>query len=821
MAEFPQQAEVVIVGGGIAGCSIAYHLTKIGITDVVLCERKQLTCGTTWHAAGLVGQLRATRNLTELAKYTSELFAGLEAETGQATGFKQNGSIGVAKTQARFEEFKRGASMGKSFGLEVNLLTAEEIGSLYPLIDTSDVVGGVFLPKDGQTNPIDTTQAFAKGARMRGAKIFEQTKVERILVEGGRAVGVLTDKGEIRAKTVVLTGGMWSRDLGAAIGVNLPLHAAEHFYIVTEPMAEVPANLPVLRIPDEYAYYKEDAGKILLGAFEPNAKPWGMGGIPDSFEFDTLPEDLEHFEPVLEFAMERMPILQKAGIQLFFNGPESFTPDDRYLLGETPEVKDLFVACGFNSIGIQSSGGVGRVLADWIRDRHPPMDLADVDVRRMAVFQNNKTYLRDRTTETLGLLYAMHWPNYQVTTSRNVRKTPFHDRLEKAGAAWGETAGWERPMFFADKAEDRVFDYSYRRPGWFDAVGAECRATRDGVALYDQSSFAKFRVEGRDACAVLNRICANQVDVPIGKMVYTQWLNERGGIEADLTVTRLAETAYLVVTAGGAQVRDFAWLQRHIPEEARCVATDITSGLPMLCLMGPGSRALLQAATGADLSNDAFPFGTMQQLELGYAKVWAGRITYVGELGWEIYIPAEFALHVYDHLTQVGADHGLTHAGYFALNACRTEKGFRHWGHDIAEEDSPLQAGLGFAVNWDKPDFIGRDALLRQKQAGIPARRLVQLVLDQDDVDAPMMFHEEPILRSGEIVGSTTSGAWGHRLNKSIAMGYVTCPEEDGGQATRDWIAEGTYEVEIAWERFKATVQLGALYDPKAERVKV
>ncbi len=656
---------------------------------------------------------------------------------------------------------------------------------------------------------------------MRGAKIFEQTKVQRILVEGGRAVGVLTDKGEIRAKTVVLTGGMWSRDLGAEIGVNLPLHAAEHFYIVTEPMAEVPANLPVLRIPDEYAYYKEDAGKILLGAFEPNAKPWGMGGIPDSFEFDTLPEDLEHFEPVLEFAMERMPILQKAGIQLFFNGPESFTPDDRYLLGETPEVKDLFVACGFNSIGIQSSGGVGRVLADWIRDRHPPMDLADVDVRRMAAFQNNKTYLRDRTTETLGLLYAMHWPNYQVTTSRNVRKTPFHDRLEKAGAAWGETAGWERPMFFADKAEDRVFDYSYGRPGWFDAVGAECRATRDGVALYDQSSFAKFRVEGRDACAVLNRICANQVDVPIGKMVYTQWLNERGGIEADLTVTRLAETAYLVVTAGGAQVRDFAWLQRHIPEEARCVATDITSGLPMLGLMGPGSRALLQAATGADLSNDAFPFGTMQQLELGYAKVWAGRITYVGELGWEIYIPAEFALHVYDHLTQVGAEHGLTHAGYFALNACRTEKGFRHWGHDIAEEDSPLQAGLGFAVNWDKPDFIGRDALLRQKQAGVPARRLVQLVLDQDDVDAPMMFHEEPILRNGKIVGSTTSGAWGHRLNKSIAMGYVTCPEEDGGQATRDWIAEGSYEVEIAWKRFRATVQLGALYDPKAERVKV
>ena len=820
MADFPNRAEVVIVGGGIAACSIAYHLTKIGITDVVLCERKQLTCGTTWHAAGLVGQLRATRNMTELAKYTSELFGGLEAETGQATGFKQNGSISVAKTQARFEEFLRGASMGKSFGLEVEVLSVDDIKRLHPLVDTTDIVGGVLLPKDGQTNPIDTTQALAKGAKMRGARIFEQTKVERILVEGGRAVGVLTDKGEIRAKTVVIAGGMWSRDLGASVGVNLPLHAAEHFYIVTEPMDGVPANLPVMRIPDEYAYYKEDAGKILLGAFEPNAKPWGMNGIPENFEFDTLPEDIEHFEPVLEFAMERLPILQQAGIQLFFNGPESFTPDDRYLLGETPEVRDLFVACGFNSIGIQSSGGVGKVLADWIRDRHPPMDLADVDVRRMASFQNNKTYLRDRTTETLGLLYAMHWPNFQTTSARGVRRSPFHDRLDASRAVWGETAGWERPMWFAPDGVAREFDYSYGRPGWFDHVGTECRATRDAVALYDQSSFAKFRVEGRDACAVLNRICANQVDVAPGKMVYTQWCNERGGIEADLTVTRLSETEYMVVTAGAAQVRDFAWLKRHIPEDAHCIATDITSGLPMLGLMGPNSRALLEKLTGADLSNEAFPFGTMQDLELGYAKIKAGRITYVGELGWELYIPAEFATHVYDRLVEAGAEFGLTHAGYFALNICRTEKGFRHWGHDIAEEDTPIQAGLGFAVAWDKPDFIGRDALVAQKEQGIPARRMVQIVLDDDSAAAPMMFHEEPIYRNGTIVGSTTSGAWGHRIGKSIGMGYITCPDSDGGKATKDWIDSGSYEVEIAWKRYPAKAQLAPLYDPKAARVK-
>lgn len=820
MAEFQSSADVVIVGGGVVGCSIAYHLTKIGITDVVLCERKQLTSGTTWHAAGLIGQLRPNKNMTELAKYTADLLFDLEKETGQSTGFKQNGSLHTALTEARLEEVKRTASMANSFGLAVDMLSPGELKERYPLLNTDGIVGGAFLPGDGQANPIDTTQAFAKGARMGGAKIFENTKVTQILVEGGRAVGVMTDKGEIRAGTVVIAGGMWSRDLGASVGVNLPLHAAEHFYIVTEPLEGLPGNLPVLRVMDEHAYYKEDAGKILLGAFEPGAKPWGMDGIPEDFEFESLPEDIDHFMPVLEYAMNRMPLLQEAGIALFFNGPESFTPDDRYLLGETPEVKDLFCACGFNSIGIQSSGGVGKVLADWIRDRHPPMDLADVDVRRMASFQNNKTYLHDRTTETLGLLYAMHWPNYQVETARGARKTPFHDRLDAKRAVWGETLGWERPMWYAPEGVAREFDYSFGRPGWFDHVGAECRATRDAVALYDQSSFPKFRVEGRDACAVLNRICASQVDVPVGKMVYTQWLNHRGGIEADLTVTRLSETAYLIVTAGGGQVRDFAWLKRHIPEDAHCIATDITSGLPMLGLMGPNSRALLEAATGADLSNDAFPFGSMQDLELGYAKIKAGRITYVGELGWELYIPAEFAAHVYDTLAEVGADHGLTPAGYFAMNCCRTEKGFRHWGHDIGDEDTPVEAGLGFAVAWDKPDFIGRDVVLAQKEKGIPPKRMVQICLDQDDESAPMMFHEEPIYRNGVLVGSTTSGAWGHRIGKSIGMGYITCPEEEGGKATKDWIEAGSYEVEIAWKRYTAQVQLKPLYDPTAARVK-
>jgi 4-methylaminobutanoate oxidase (formaldehyde-forming) len=815
--DLPSRADVVIIGGGIAGCSIAYHLTKIGITDVVLLERQQLTSGTTWHAAGLVGQLRATRNMTELAKYTTELIAGLEAETGQATGFKQNGSISVATNPARMEELMRGASMGKNFGLEVEILSSGDVKERYPLIETGDVVGGVFLPRDGQTNPIDTTQAFARFARTKGARVFENTGVTDILVEQGRAVGVVTAEGEIRADTVVLCGGMWSRDLAAKVGVNIPLHAAEHFYVVTEPIDALPGNLPVLRAPDECAYYKEDAGKILLGAFEPAAKPWGMAGIPENFAFETLPEDFDHFEPVLERALARMPLLADTGIQLFFNGPESFTPDDRYMIGEVPELKDLFVACGFNSIGIQSSGGVGRVVSEWIRDRHPPMDLSDVDVRRMMPFQSNRRYLHDRTIEGLGLLYAMHWPHYQYKSARGVRRTPLHDRLVAENACMGETAGWERPMWYAPPGVEPAYEYAYGRQNWFDACEHECLGVRDAVGLFDQASFPKFLVQGRDACAVLNRIAANNVDVAAGRIVYTQWLNERGGIEADLTITRLTETEFMVVTAGGAQTRDLAWLKRHIPDDAHAFVTDVTSGLPMIGLMGPNSRALLAAVSDADFSTAAFPFGANREIEIGYAKLRASRITYVGEMGWELYVPAEFMAGVYDRIVEAGADHGLVHAGYHAMNACRMEKGYRHWGHDIADEDSPLAAGLGFAVAWDKPGgFIGREALLRERERGTPARRLVQIMLADDSAEAPMMYHEEPITRDGQIVGATTSGAWGHRLDKSLAMGYVTCP--DG--VTKDWLDAGDWQIEIAWRQYPAKVQLSPWYDPKMERIK-
>ncbi|WOD16968.1 GcvT family protein [Paraburkholderia kirstenboschensis] len=810
----PTQAEVVIIGGGIVGCSIAYHLTKLGITDVVLLERRHLTCGTTWHAAGLIGQLRNSRQMTELAKYTSDLLYELERETGQATGFKQNGSIGLALNESRFEELKRGASMAKNFGLDVQVVGPSDIKNLWPMLNLDSVVGGVFLPKDGQANPTDITQAFAKGARMRGAKIVENLKVEKLLVENGRAVGVETEEGFIKAKTVVLAAGMWSRGLAAAVGVSIPLHAAEHFYIVTEAVAGLPNNLPVLRVPDECAYYKEDAGKLLLGAFEPVAKPWGMSGIPEDFCFDALPDDFDHFEPILMNAANRVPALESTGIKTFFNGPESFTPDDRYLLGETAEVKDLFVACGFNSIGIQSSGGAGKALAEWIRDRRPPMDLSDVDVRRMHPFQGTKKYLHDRTTETLGLLYAMHWPFRQFDTARGARRSPLHDRLVAAGAVMGEISGWERANWYAEPGSTAKYEYDWGPQNWFKNSAAECLAVRDAVGLFDQTSFAKFLVQGPDATKALNWISVSEVDVPLGKMAYTQWLNPQGGMEADLTITRIATNSYMVVTAGATQTRDFSWLQRNIPENLRCVATDISSSLAVFGVMGPNSRALLEKVSGEDLSNDAFPFATSREIQIGYARVRASRITFVGELGWEIYIPVEFALHVYEELVREGEAFGLKLAGYHAMNSCRTEKGYRHWGHDLTIEDNPLEAGLGFCVGWEKEGgFIGLDVLREVKNAGPLTRRMVQFQLEDP---SKLLYHEEPIWCNGRIVGSITSGMYGHRVGGSLGMGYVN--NADG--VTADWLASSKFEIEVAWQKVPAKASLAPFYDPKNVRIK-
>jgi 4-methylaminobutanoate oxidase (formaldehyde-forming) len=811
----PSDARVVIIGGGVVGCSVAYHLARRGCRDVLLLERKRLTCGTTWHAAGLVGQLRATHNLTRLAQYTTQLYEGLERETGQATGFRQVGSIAVAASAARYEELRRGASMARCFGLEVELLSPEAARERWPLLAIEGVVGAVYLPKDGRTNPVDTTQALARGARAGGVRILEDVRVTHVHSAGGRVTGVSTSGGDVRADVVINCAGMWAHEVGGWSDVAIPLHAAEHFYIVTEPMAQLAPDLPILRDADACSYFKEDAGKLLVGWFEPRAKPWGNEGIPESFAFEQLPPDLAHIEPLFAAAMQRVPALAQVGVQVFFNGPESFTPDDRYLLGEAPQLRGLFVAAGFNSIGIQSAGGAGKVLADWVLDGHPPFDLWDVDIRRIAPFQRNRRYLRERTVESLGLLYAMHWPFRQAETARGVRKSALHDRLAAAGACFGEVAGYERANWFAPPGVAPRYEYSYGRQNWFEHSAAEHRAVREGVALFDQSSFAKFIVQGADAAAVLSRICANDIDVPVGRIVYTQWLNERGGIEADVTVTRESEERFLIVSSCASQVRDFAWLTRSIPAAARASAWDVSSAYATLGLMGPRSRELLATLTDADLSTPALPFASSRVLDLGYARVRASRITYVGELGYELYMPTEFAQSVYDCLLEAGAPFGLRLAGYHAMNSLRMEKAYRHFGHDIGDEDSPLEAGLGFAIAWDKPGgFVGLEALRRQRANGL-RRRLVAVALEDD---ARLLYHNEPVWRDGQLVGRTCSGMFGHTLGVSLGLAYLSC---EGAPLSSGWIEAGRYEVEVATERVPARISLRAFYDAAGARVRV
>ena len=810
-ADLPGRARVVIVGGGVIGCSVAYHLAKIGWNDVVLLERKQLTSGTTWHAAGLVGQLRPSINMTKLAKYTGELYLGLEAETGQATGYRQCGSLSIATNLERFEELKRSASMAKVFDLPVHVVSPEEIKALFPIANVDDVVGGIHIPSDGYANAVDITQALAKGARAGGVRIFENTKVIGIRQDGERVTGVETAEGRIDADYVVLCGGMWPRDLAASVGVAAPLHACEHYYVLFEGVDGLDPGLPVLRDYDHCAYYKYDAGKLLVGAFEPHARPWGVNGISEDFCFDEIPGDFAHFEPVLVDAMRRVPALETAGIKKFFCGPESFTPDVRYHLGESAELKNCFVAAGLNSIGLQSAGGVGKVMAEWIRDGRPPADLWTVDIRRNMPFQINRKYLRERVSESLGLLYATHWPFKQYETARGVRRSAIHDRVAAAGACHGEAFGWERPNWYGPAGTAPRYQYSYGRQNWFEHSARECRAVREAVGLFDQSSFAKFRLEGRDATAVLNQVCANDIDVAVGRLVYTQWLNHSGGIEADLTVTRLDENAYLIVTAAETEVRDFNWLKRHIPLEARCILTNVTSGMGVISIMGPNARALLQSLTPNNMSDGAFPFATSQEIELGYAIVRASRITYVGELGWELYIPTEFMTDVYDTIVQAGPEFGLVHAGYHALNSLRMEKGYRHWGHDITDEDTPLEAGLGFAVKLNKPGgFMGRDALVRQKAEGLK-RRLVQFLVKSPE---PLLYHNEPIWRDAAIVGYIRSGMYAHTLGGAGGLGYVATP----GGATPDL---DRFEIEIAGIRYPATASLRPMFDPANAKIKL
>jgi 4-methylaminobutanoate oxidase (formaldehyde-forming) len=814
MADLPTKARVVIIGGGVIGCSVAYHLAKQGWKDIVLLERKQLTSGTTWHAAGLIAQLRATKNMTKLAKYSQELYGELESETGVATGFKRCGSITAALTDERLEEINRQAAMARSFGVEAYSISPAEVKEKYEHINIDGVAGGVFLPLDGQGDPANIAQALAKGARQNGALVKEGYLVTDIQTEGRRVTGVTwesktSETGSIQAEHVVNCGGMWGHSVGKMAGVNVPLHACEHFYIVTESIKGL-TQMPVLRVPDECAYYKEDAGKMLLGAFEPVSKPWRLD-IPKDFEFDQLPEDFDHFEPILEAAVERMPMLAEAGIHTFFNGPESFTPDDAYHLGLAPELDNFWVAAGFNSIGIQSAGGAGSALAQWMEAGEKPFDLGDVDIARMQPFQGNKTYLFERSKETLGLLYADHFPYLQKKTARGIRRTPFHQHLLDQGAVMGELAGWERANWFAHDGQDPTYEYSWQRQNFFDNVAHEHKAVRSNVGMYDMSSFGKIRVEGRDAEAFMNYVGGGDYSCPIGKIVYTQFLNSQAGIEADVTVTRLSETAYLVVTPAATRLADQTWLMRHMGD-FNVVITDVTAGEGVLAIMGPNARTLLERVSPNDFTNATNPFGTAQEIEIGMGLARAHRVTYVGELGWEIYVSADQAAHVFETLHQAGQDMGLTLCGMHMMDTCRMEKGFRHFGHDITSEDHVMEAGLGFAVKKDKPDYLGRDAVLDKQEQGLNMRLLQFKLTDSE----PLLYHAEPVLRDGEIVSYLTSGSYGHHLGAAMGMGYVPCKDEKLAD-----VLASTYEIDVAGTRVKAEVSSKPFYDPTSERVKV
>jgi 4-methylaminobutanoate oxidase (formaldehyde-forming) len=811
--KLPIHAQVVVIGGGVVGCSVAYHLTKLGWKDVVLLERKTLTSGTTWAAAGLVGQLWASSALTKLAKYGTELYARLEAETGQTTGFVRSGSLRVARTEARKSEYDRAAGMARAFGVEIEEISFEQARKMWPPMRTDDLVAVYYQPNDGHTSPVDTARAMAKGAQMGGARIFEGVKVTGITLKNKAVDEVNTDQGKIICEYVVNCGGMWGRELGKMVGVSVPLHAAEHMHITTTAIEGVYQEMPVLRDMDGYIYFKQEGEGLLMGGFEPTAKPWGMQGIPETFEFTELAEDWDQFEIFMVNAIQRCPAMQEAGIMHFTVVPESFTPDNKYMLGEAPRVKNLFVAAGMNSVGIASAAGAGKAISEWIVEGHPSDDLWEVDIRRFHGWQSNSQYLQDRITETVGLLYADHWPFKQPETARLVRCSPIHQQLKERGACFGVVSGWERANWFAPEEVKPTYEYSWGRQNWFEYAAEEHMAVRNGVGVYDLTSMAKFRCQGRDAKNVLQCICANDVDVPIGKVVYTQLLNQRGGIEADLTVTRLAEDTYFIVTAGVTEIRDFDWITRHIPENSNVVLTNVTSSYAMLGIMGPEARNLLATLTGANLSNDAFPFATAQIIDFAYARPLALRMSYVGELGWELYIPAEFAPGVFEALMAEGEKFSLQLIGLHAVDSLRLEKGYRHWGSDITPDDTPFEAGLGFAVKLDKNDFIGRQALIRQRESSL-ARKLVMFTLDDPE---PLLYHDEPIYRNGELVSSVTHGAYAHMLGCAMGMGYLENPQV----ISDEWIVSGKYEIEVEGDLIPAKAHLKAPYDPARKRVRM
>ncbi len=814
LPQVPDRAEVVVIGGGIIGVSTLYHLAKKGVSSAVLLERKTIASGTTWHAAGIVGQLRESSGQTELSRYTARLFTELEVETGQATGYKQNGTLHVALSDLRMEQLRRNHDHAGRMGIESYLLRPDQVLERYPHLRMDDVLGGFFVPSNGQVNPLDVTQAMAKGARARGAQVLEHTAATRILTHNGRVCGVETERGVIATGKVLLAGGMWTSRFAAAHGVTVPLHATEHFYIVTEPLAGLSRHVPGLIVAEERIYSKEDAGKLLIGGFEAKGKAWGRDGIPDSFEFDELPFDMEHVSPMLERAFARFPFLETTGIHTFFNGPESFTPDGRPYLGPAPEMPGLFIAAGMNSNGILNGGGFGLTMAAWMTDGMPVRSVGAMLTARAHPFQMNLAYNAERAEESIGFHYGLQWPGRQIASARGIRRVPLHDRLVAEGAVMAERIGWEVPMYFDPSGKGWPDRTSLGWQDWSPFVAAEAKAAAEAAVLIDQSMYGKILVQGPDAVRALNHVSGAEMDVTVGTSVYTQFLNDRGGVEADVTVTRLAPQQFLVVTGHPSQIRDQAHIRAHANPDWRFEIFDATSAYGLLTIHGPKSRVILQAISGDDLSNAAFPFGAAREIDLGHARVWAIRRSFLGELGYELLMPTEFSAHVHEAMLRSGTRHGLRPAGMFALAACRLEKGFRHFGHDVGEEDTPYETGLGFAVKLDKGDFVGKAALVRQKaeQGAATHHRTVAVLVEGATAEAgPYLMHNEPIWREGEIIGHVTSGGWGWRLSAMVGIASL---HNDAG-VSKAWLEEGGFTAQIAGQHYPIKVQLQPFHDPE------
>jgi len=815
-AELPRRAQVVVIGGGVIGTSVAYHLTKLGLTDVVLVEQGQLSSGTTWHAAGLVGQLRASESLTRLVQYSTQLYAELESETGLSAGYKQCGGVTVARTEDRMVQLRRTAASAAAFNMECELLSPEQALEHYPVMRVDDLAGAIWLPADGKANPTDLTFALAKGARMRGARVVEKTRVLGILTRDGRVSGVRTDAGDVEAEIVVNCAGQWAKQVGAMAGVNVPLHSAEHFYVVTEHIDGVHTDLPILRDPDGYTYFKEEVGGLVIGGFEPEAKPWvSPDDIPYPFEFQLLEEDWDHFEILMNNALLRIPALEVTGIKKFYNGPESFTPDNQFLLGEAPELDNYFVGAGFNSVGIATAGGAGRALAEWIVNGAPTSDLTGVDIRRFAPFNGNNRWLHDRVAEVLGVHYEIPWPNRELKTARPFRRSPVHHLLEAANANFGSRNGWERANFFAPAGADPAIEYTWGKPNWLAWSAAEQSNTRHAVTVFDQTSFSKYLMVGADSEAALQWLCTADVGVEIGKAVYTGMLNERGTYESDVTVTRTGADEFFIVSSAATTERDKDHIRRSMPAEARASLVDVTSAYAVLGVMGPDSRDLLATLTDADLSDDAFPFGTSQLISLGYATVRATRITYVGELGWELYVPAEFAVGVYQDLMEAGKPFGVGRGGYYTIESMRLEKGYRAFGRELTPSENPVEAGLLFACKL-KTDiaFLGREAVEKAKAEGAH-KKLVGFSVDDP---AAMLWGGELILRDGAVAGQVTSASWGETVGACVGLAYVRAA--DRSVINADWVKTGGYQVNVGGQMYPISVSLRPIYDPTSAKIR-